>query len=232
MLRDGNSTLIMSPTSTSLPVSWPAEFAEVVLCKKCQQAECPKLLRDEQENIPQPGYVGPNYHAVRLLLVGQNPGVDTVGLSDKDRVYTRALRDVGRAPSATTFDSLLSVMMDFVPSWPVHGRYFPLAECRLGLKDIAYCNAVRCRTVGNTTPSKTLARNCVDSHFKRWLDILQPRVVVFIGKWAHEQCHLITDAREIPSAYMNRQRSLSSEGRARNRGEVIMLVNRTVSPQL
>jgi hypothetical protein len=153
----------MPPTATSLPVSWPAEFAKIVLCKKCQPAECPKILRDDHENIPRPRYVGPNYHAVRLLLVGQNPGVDIVGLSDRDRVYTGALREVARAPSATTFISLLSVMAEFVPSWPIHGRYFPLAECGLGLNDIAYCNAVRCRTVGNTTPTKTMARDCVDS---------------------------------------------------------------------
>ncbi len=203
---------------------WPSEFAKIISCKKCNAAACPKLLRDEQENVPQPGYIGHGYRATKLLLVGQNPGVDTVGLAARDRIYTTALREVAESPSAATYQSLTSILEDFVPSWPVHGNYFPLRECGLTLQDIAYCNVVRCRTVGNATPSTRQTKNCVDTHFQHWLEVLKPRVVIFIGKWASDRCRTITDGLKIPSAFMNRQRSLSAMERTRNRQEVVTMV--------
>ena len=204
--------------------NWPTEFARIISCSLCTAAECRNLLRDDGEHVPQPGYIGSRYAATRLLLVGQNPGVDTVGLAARDRVYTAALRELSQNPSAIAYRSLNSVMEDFVPSWPVHGSYFPLRECGLTLQDIAYYNAVRCRTVGNALPSKRQARNCIDTHFRRWLDLLKPRAVVFIGKWAFDQCGTIVLDLKIPSAFMNRQRSLSNFERTKNRQEVVTTV--------
>lgn len=64
-------------------ISWPDEFAKIVGCRRCSVIEWPNLLRDEGENVLQPGYVGARYCATRLLLVGQNPGVNIVGLAAK-----------------------------------------------------------------------------------------------------------------------------------------------------
>jgi hypothetical protein len=43
-----------------------------------------KLLRDAQENIPQPEYVGKSYDSCKLLLVGQNSGVAPDRMLAKD----------------------------------------------------------------------------------------------------------------------------------------------------
>ena len=51
-------------------------FANVIACKTCDLVSCPRLLRYEQENVPQPGFVGENYGQSRVMLVGQNPAVD------------------------------------------------------------------------------------------------------------------------------------------------------------
>jgi len=222
-------TMAESAPTPSTPPDWPTEFASVITCTRCTTVDSSKLLRDNGEHIPQPGYIGARYASTRVLLVGQNPGVNTVGLAAPDRVYTAALRTLGRTPNDSTFKALCNVMDAFVPSWPVHGRYFPLAECGLTLQDIAYCNAVRCRTVSNTTPSNRLATNCVTAHFQHWLILLEPCVVVFIGKWAHDQCRAITESMGIPSAYMNRQRSLSGAERIQNREEVVRVVRSTRS---
>jgi uracil-DNA glycosylase len=209
--------------------NWPAEFARVIRCTLCTTSQCPKLLRDDQENIPQPGYIGLGYGTTRLLLVGQNPGVDTVGLAARDRLYTAALREVARDPSKAAYQALCTVMDSFVPSWPVHGNYFPLLECGLTLQDIAYCNTARCRTIGNALPSGRQARNCITNHFRHWLDLLKPRAVVFIGKWASDSCRPITVGQGIPSAFMNRQRSLPGIERVRNRQEVVTMVKAALS---
>ena len=209
---------------TTIQQTWPTEFAKVIACNACTAGECRKLLRDDAENIPQPGYIGKNYAEHRVLLVGQNPSVSTGTRVASDRVYTAALRELAQNPTAGKYQALSTIMNGFVPTWPVHGNYFPLAECGLTLQDIAYFNAVRCRTIENTPPSPRQAQKCVGTYFRRWVDLLEPRVVVFIGKWAHEQCRSITDELKIPSAFMNRQRSLSGFERTKNRREVVTLV--------
>ena len=104
------------------------------------------LLRDAEEHVPQPGYIGSNYDARRVLLVGQNPAIPGV-LAAADLPYTAALRPLRDEPSVARYRELSSVLESFVPRWPVHGSYFPLQECGLTLQDIAHCNIVRCRTV-------------------------------------------------------------------------------------
>ena len=204
----------------------PSVFAQVVGCSRCTQAHSSKLLRDSSENVPQPGYVGRNYANTRLLLAGQNPGVCPPRFAERDAEYTRALRAVRDQPDAPTFEHLREVLERFVPSWPIHGSYFPLAECGLRLDEIAYCNVVRCRTLENAPPSSRLASECVSAHFGPWLDLLAPIAVVFLGMWAFRNGVAATAQRGISSSCVNRDRSLTSEQRALNRTEVVAFVQR------
>jgi hypothetical protein len=144
----------------------PAMFADVVSCESCPSTG--KLLRDRLENVPQPGFTGSNYSKSRVLLTGQNPGVPPPRMLDADKRYTAALRALRDRPSTERQREFDAIVREFVPTWPVHGAYFPLQECGLTLDDIAYCNVVRCRTVGNATPSESVARECVMRHFERW----------------------------------------------------------------
>ena len=202
----------------------PTEFARVVSCSRCTRAHSSKLLRDSSENVPQPGYVGRCYANTRLLLVGQNPGLCPSRFAERDAEYTRALRAVRDQPDEPTFEHLRGVLERFVPSWPIHGSYFPLSECGLQLEDIAYCNVVRCRTLGNAAPSTTVVAECVAAHFERWLDLLAPIAVVFLGTWAFRRGANAAAKRGIASSYVNRDRSLNNELRARNRAEVVAFV--------
>lgn len=200
--------------------NWPAEFFRVTSCQLCTNTQAAHLLRDEGENLPQPGYVGMQYWTRRVLLVGQNPALPPQRLVAEDRPYTTALRKLRHAPTIESYAHLHSMVRQFVPRWPVHGSYFPLDECGLTLDEIAYCNLVRCRTVGNHAPSAQMTTTCV-RHFGRWLELLQPCVVVFIGKWAHDRGMQEVQSRGIPFAFINRQRSLSTEDRTRNRKRVV-----------
>ena len=127
-------------------------------------------------------------------------------------------------PDSRSYAALSKTLDDFVPRWPIHGSYFPLAECGLTLEDIAYTNVVRCRTRGNRAPAPRLAQNCINKHFVRWLDVLRPRVVVFLGKWASDHAALLVAQRGVPHTFLNRQRSLSSAARTENRQDVVALV--------
>ena len=145
----------------------PIEFSNIVACERCTVATSSKLLRDNLENVPQPGFIGSNYKKKRVVLAGQNPGICPPQFVERDAVYTAALRTVRDEPSAVAMTELNRVLGRFVPEWPVHGNYFPLVECGLTLNDIAYFNVVRCRTQNNSAPGKYVINNCMD-HFKHW----------------------------------------------------------------
>jgi uracil-DNA glycosylase len=203
--------------------NWPREFAAVIGCERCSSATDRGLLRDHQENVPQPGFIGDNYWSRRVLLVGQNPGTPKSRLA-ADMPYTAALRSLREQPTEKNYEHLRKVLRDFIPKWPVHGNYFPLAEAGLALDDIAYCNVVRCRTSADGRPSDATAQTCAQNHLARWILLLSPHVVVFIGKWAFERGRSIVEKHGVPCDFMNRQRSLSSEVRSENRQRVASLV--------
>lgn len=204
-------------------VDWPAEFAGVIACEACTTSVDRNLLRDANENVPQPGYIGQNYWRRRVALVGQNPGTPK-SLSEADKPYTQALRALRDSPTPARYDELSAVLARFIPQWPVHGSYFPLQEAGLTLDDIAYFNVVRCRTAKDAAPRVRLVHACTTNHFGRWLDALAPRIVVFIGKWAADKTACEVSRRGIPYAFMNRMRSLSSQEREANRRAVVQLV--------
>lgn len=204
-------------------VQWQDEFARVIRCGRCNGATDRHLLRDGHENLPQPGYVGLNYEMHRVLLVGQNPGTPK-SLGNRDQPYMAALRSLGDNPTEVHYKKLATVLTGLIPQWPIHGNYFPLPDCGLTLDDIAYCNIVRCRTTNDHPPGQALTSACVSEHFSRWLQILQPRVVIFIGRWAYERGIAVVAAAGIPHTFMNRQRSLASAERTANRAAVVALV--------
>ncbi len=204
-------------------ISWYAEFVKVISCAACSRATDSNILRDADENIPQPGYFGENYWKRRVALVGQNPATPKT-LERQNRPYTAALRGLRDTPNEVKYQELHTVLQTFIPQWPVHGNYFPLAECGLSLEDIAYFNVVRCRTGRDARPGINSVNSCLQNHFGRWLDNLAPRVVVFIGKWAADRASQEVERRGIPFAFMNRQRSLSSSERSQNRRAVVQLV--------
>jgi hypothetical protein len=218
-------TLAINRKTTHMPT--PSEFANIVACERCTVATSQKLLRDELENVPQPGFVGSNYKNKRAVLAGQNPGICPPRFTERDAVYTAALRAVRDEPNAKTMKDLNQVLSRFVPEWPVHGNYFPLAECGLTLNDIAYFNVVRCRTQNNSAPGKQVITNCLH-HFSHWVGTLQPQVVVFIGKWAFDKAGHIPNQLGIPCDYMNRERSLSGAERIENRNRVVAIVRNVV----
>jgi uracil-DNA glycosylase len=204
-----------------------SSFCEVVACEECDSFTSKKLLRDKRENIPQPGYVGSNYPSKRVLLVGQNPGIAPDYMQMRDSIYTKALRDLESERTQGYYEILYKVVLDCVPEWPVNRNYFPLESCGLRLEDIAYCNVVRCRTVDKAIPSKGLIENCIRNHFINFVEAIEPKIVIFIGKWAHDQAaHLLPSS--VKYSFLNRMRSLSSEERQKNKNEVVSLVKSCV----
>jgi hypothetical protein len=72
-------------------ISWSAEFAKVISCAACSRATDSNIVRDADENVPQPGYIGETYWKHRIALVGRNPEKPKT-LELQDQPYTFALR--------------------------------------------------------------------------------------------------------------------------------------------
>ena len=204
------------------------EFAKVIRCSRCVEQGESGILRDDSFNLPQPGYVGWNYWDTRLLLIGQNPGTSPPRFREQDQRYAQALAVVGEHGSADALADLQAVLEEIIPTWPVRGDYFPLEECGLSLADIAYFNLVRCRTRGNKPPSSKMIGNCVFEHLTTWIEFLQPKVVVCIGKWAYDHVEASLSRADIPCTFVNRMRSLNRTERRRNRAGVAALVRRAL----
>lgn len=218
--------------------TWSLEFQKIIACSQCSTLTCKNLLRDSEENIPQPGFVGKDFEAKRVLLVGQNPAITKSDWAlSADRPYTAALRKLRDSPTEDSLRSLLSTARDFMPSWRVHQDYFPLLECGLTLDQLAYTNVVRCRTarlnpkklkLEDTPPNRRVAEQCTGLHFTRWVDALNPRVIIFIGKYACYHGRSVAIERKIPFDFLNRERSRSSDLRNADRVRVANLVRSIV----
>ena len=200
------------------------KYCNVIECERCNALTDSRLLRDKDENVPQPGYIGRNYEKYRLLLIGQNPGVCPPSMIEKDTIYMKSLLDLASQRTINSYEQLYQIMLKFVPEWPVQKSYFPLKECGLGLEDIAYCNIVRCRTSENTKPSKRIAQNCIEEHLVSLINTIEPKIIVCIGKWAYDQLILLLKDKSITVTYMNRDRSLSRNERLANRKLVVATV--------
>lgn len=203
-------------------MSWHIEFSKVIGCSICDRLTDPNILRDIGENVPQPGYIGAEYGKFRILLVGQNPGMPQPWQQEKDRTYTEALRALRDARTPEVYRDLQLILDNVVPDWPIHKKYFPLEESGLTLRNIAYCNLVRCRTMHNLAPNARAAGNCKKMHFEPWLDLLKPAAVVFIGFWARDHGADACKLRGIPYRAVNRDRNQTRT--YGNRDEVVGFV--------
>ena len=176
-------------------------FTSVLSCKTCSP-KC--VLRDEQANVPQPGWLGRQYDR-GALFIGQNPGARRDGSVQysADMRYIDALREVKDQASLTT---LLDVMHRSMQAFVMYRHYIPTEL----FDEVAIINVVRCRTTGNVAPITDVVRNC-RQHLERWLDVLRPRAVVFNGVWAEREVAAVTRQRGLPNETINRQRSLSRD---------------------
>jgi len=177
--------------------------------------------------MPQPGFIGRRYAQTGLVLAGQNPGVSPPHFASHDAEFMRALRKLQDMQTPQVMSELRQVLHAFVPKWPIHCKYFPLKECGLELDDIAYFNVVRCRTVKNSAPGKGVIVNCL-KHFERWVDLLHPKVLIFLGKWAFKSAGHIPCQRGIPFDFIDRDRSLNKKERDKNRARIIALVKQVI----
>jgi uracil-DNA glycosylase len=198
--------------------------ADVVRCTACAACGVSSLLRDDHFDVPQPGYVGESYSKGGVMFIGQNPGTSPERSREDDTKHAEILLALSHDPSVERFVALRSFLEAFMRTWAITQRYLPLGRFGLELEEIAYVNVARCRTKKNAAPSPRMAERCMTLHLERWLDVLQPRVVVFLGKWAHDAAAVVVERRGITFGFINRDRSLPGAERERNLSTIAALL--------
>jgi len=202
---------------------------EVINCNACSGCGKSAILRDETFNVPQPGFVGSAYTEKRVMFIGQNPGVSPERSRTDDTRLAELLLELAKDPGTEPYAELRAFLADFMDKWAITQRYLPLRSFGLSLDEIAYLNVVRCRTRQNIAIPKAMTARCAQLHLERWLDTLQPKVVVFLGKWAHDAAGHLVSERGISYGYINRDRSLSGAARAKNMAEIAFLLGAEVT---
>ena len=201
-----------------------AEFGNVIGCERCATAD---VQRDESFNLPQPGFIGKNFPAHKVILIGQNPGASPDRFADEDKRYADLLLKLRAEQDAAAYSKLYAFLLEFMRKWQVK-NFFPLAECGLDLEDIAYFNLVRCRTQANAAPGRNVTAACM-WHFINWIEMLSPTVVVCIGKNPYDRIIQYLEKRGIPCCFINRARDLNNSERQINRNAAAHFVKNTLS---
>ena len=80
----------------------------------------------------------------------------------------------------------------------------------------------------DTRPNRQVAETCVTTHFTRWVKLLEPRVIIFLGKYAWDCGQAIASEMKIPADYLDRERSRPSQLRIADRERVAALVQKHV----
>ena len=202
-----------------------AGFSNVIGCERCSETD---VQRDAFFNLPQPGFVGKNYAAHKVIFIGQNPGTSPEHFAAEDKLYADLLLKLRQKQDSAAYSELYAFLVDFMRKWQVNKNYFPLDECGLGLEDIAYFNLVRCRTRANAVPGRNVTSACM-RHFVNWIEMLSPAVVVCIGKNPYDGISLELEQRGIPCCFINRARDLNNSERQINRNNAGNLVKSVLS---
>jgi hypothetical protein len=145
----------------------------------------PAIMSDDL--VPQFGYVGPQYPATRVLMLGINPGNGPDKIrSASDELLLGALR---RFVADRTVESFLEAQRAYrqvCRSWPVWKRHCAavIGAGKLSLDDIAYSNCLPWRTASEAAFADSVAERAARLYAYPLIDELQPRIVVALGKKA------------------------------------------------
>ena len=193
-----------------------ALFTDVLRCERCPVSA---VKRDPKYNIPQPGWVGRDYAGV--MFVGQNPGEGNTPPTRPDQTYLDALRKVSDIQTLNFMHDQLKAATDtFV--------YYRSFHFDTNIEQVAYINAVRCRTRGNAAPDETVRQQC-RKHFLSWVRCLQPSAVVYLGLYAERATGDLLNRLGIEYRSISRQRSLPAEQRKSQHEAAVQLIESVLS---
>ncbi len=151
------------------------------------QRQSEELCRDDQ--IPQFGYVGREYGAARVLLLGINPGngpKTAVSRSLTDSRMMPTLAAFAEDPSVPNFLRAHEAQKIECQTWHIWRRHCAeiFGAGGLSLEQIAYSNCLPWRSGSDSNFDDTVAANAARLYALPLIEELAPTVVIAVGKRA------------------------------------------------
>jgi hypothetical protein len=139
--------------------------------------------------VPQFGYVGADYHSLRALLLGINPGNGPKRANDRspgDKQMMPALHRFSEIQSPQSFLEAQSAYKRVCQSWAVWGRHCAelLTKAGLSIDQIAYSNCLPWRTASESAFGSFTAERAATLYAIPLVEELQPRIIIAVGKKA------------------------------------------------
>ena len=139
--------------------------------------------------IPQFGYVGANFHPLRILLLGINPGngpVNAKSRSPGDIQMMPAHYRFFEVGSPQSFREAQSAYKGVCQSWAVWGRHCAelLTNNHLSIDQIAYSNCLPWRTASQSAFDESIAERAAQLYAVPLIEELKPKIIVAVGKKA------------------------------------------------
>ena len=143
------------------------------------------LRRDDL--IPQFGYVGREYAAARVLLLGINPGngpIDAASPSSEDQRMMPLLAAFAAEPSVANFMRAQEAQKIASQTWPVWRRHCApiFGAGGLSFEQIAYSNCLPWRTGSESNFDDEVASRSACLYALPLIEELAPTVVIALGK--------------------------------------------------
>lgn len=151
------------------------------------QAEMERLQnRSWGDQLPQPGYVGPDYRREGLAFVSMNPGGGRgVGLGAEDLLQYEALkqlRDCSDSEAIRKFEVLTDILQKIMPTWKIIQRFVDpiLQRTAIEFSSISYFNLLKWRTSKSNNLNKLYDRSW-KHHTAEQVHLLRPSIVIAVG---------------------------------------------------
>jgi hypothetical protein len=193
------------------------EFSNVINCKLCP--ETTGALRDGEENIPQPGFIGKQYFDYRILFIEKNPGPNQKKRKDFniEIQFNKRLHELANSPNKELLFSsdIFNAYEKYLVKGKGRNKDIPqiFDTLKIDLDCIAHFNEARCRTKENKYYLPEGMRSNCETHFRSFIKLLKPKVVIFIGKGVSNKCKKIIEEYNILNDFLDRNQNPKKRGK-------------------
>ena len=169
----------------------------------------PILQKDDL--APQFGFVGTDYAALRILLLGINPGNggSNTNRSREDSRMMPSILKFAQSPTEENFARSEEAYRNECEKWQVWKRHCSevIGAGKLSLKQIAYSNCLPWRTNSKSRFSDYVARKTARLYVAPLIEELNPKLIVAMGKERVENILKMTGLSLPPVIVWNRSQA-------------------------
>lgn len=157
------------------------------------KAETPQIAADDQ--LPQFGFVGPRFSERRVLFLGINPGNGPRSVRNAgDERTMPTLEAFAANPTPETFQRTQNAYREVCEQWRMWGHECSelLQAVGLSIDEVGFTNVLPWRTASTSQFHKSVSRKTASLYVGPYLEELQPRLIVAVGKKANEALEFLS----------------------------------------